>query len=184
MLCPLTIVDQQSVIMIIYQQTKYIQSKGEKTMAKIISINDQVISIGTDTGGIEEIRASDINFVPHVGDEVEIFKTDSKTIVSKVEPRQTAIPEGGININLSNTQNTAAQPNVIAVSGKVVNKLAYCILAFFLGWIGIHKFYAGKTGAGIASLLLCWTIIPAIVAFIDFIIGLTKKSDANGNIIV
>lgn len=64
-------------------------------MAKIISINDQVISIGTDDGGIEEIRSSDVNFVPHVGDEVEIFKTDSKIIVSKVEANKNTVPEVG-----------------------------------------------------------------------------------------
>ena len=154
-------------------------------MAKIIDINNQVISIGTDDGGIEEVRAQDINFVPHIGDEVEIFKTETKIIVSKVEPKKSAIPEGGININLSNTQqNNTAQPNVVAVNGKVVNKLVYCILAFFLGGIGVHKFYAGKTGSGIAFLLFCWTGIPAFIAFIDFIVGLTKKADGNGNIII
>ena len=153
-------------------------------MAKIIDIKNQVISIGTDCGGIEEVRADDLNFVPHVGDEVEIFKTETKTIVSKVEQKSAGIPEGGININLSNAQTNNAQPTLVAVSGKVVNKLVYCILAFFLGGIGIHKFYIGKTGAGIASLLFCWTGIPAIIAFIDFIVGLTKKADANGNIIV
>ena len=36
----------------------------------------------------------------------------------------------------------------------------------------------------IASLLFCWTAIPAFVALIDFIVGLTKKADANGNIII
>lgn len=154
-------------------------------MAKIIGINEQVISIGTDDGGIEEVRAQDINFVPHIGDEVEIFKAETKVIVSKVEPKASVLHEGGININLSNTQqNTAHQPTVMSVSGKVVNKLVYCILAFFLGGIGIHKFYAGKTGTGIAFLLFCWTGIPAIIAFIDFIVGLTKKADANGNIII
>lgn len=66
----------------------------------------------------------------------------------------------------------------------MVNKLAYCILAFFLGGIGIHKFYAGKTGTGIAYLLFCWTGIPVFVSLIDFIVGLTKKADANGNIII
>ena len=147
-------------------------------MAKIISINNQIISIGTDEGGIEEVRAEDLNFVPHVGDEVEIFKTETKVIVSKIEPKKTSIPEGGININLSNTQqNNTAQPQVVAVNGKVVNKLVYCILAFFLGGIGIHKFYAGKSGAGIAFLLFCWTGIPAFIALIDFIVGLTKKAD-------
>lgn len=156
-------------------------------MAKIISINNQIISIGTDNGGIEEVRVEDISFVPHIGDEVEIFKTETKVIVSKVEPKKTAAPEGGININLSNTQQAtaqAAQPVFMAVGGKVVNKIVYCVLAFFLGAIGIHKFYAGRSGAGIAFLLFCWTGIPAFIALIDFIIGLTKKSDANGNIII
>ncbi len=63
-----------------------------------------------------------------------------------------------------------------------VNKVIYCVLAFFLGGIGIHKFYAGKTLAGILYLIFCWTGIPAILALIDFIIGLCKTSDASGNI--
>ena len=33
---------------------------------------------------IKEVRADDINFVPHIGDKVEIFETESKIIVSKV----------------------------------------------------------------------------------------------------
>ncbi|MBQ8496279.1 MAG: TM2 domain-containing protein [Clostridia bacterium] len=153
-------------------------------MAKIISINNQIISIGTDNGGIEEVRADDLNFVPHIGDEVEIFKTETKIIVSKVEPKKSAMTEGGININLSNTQQNNAQPATTAPSGKVVNKLVYCILAFFLGGLGIHKFFAGRTGAGIAFILFSWTFIPAFIALIDFIVGLTKKADANGNIII
>lgn len=156
-------------------------------MAKIIDVSNQIISIGTDDGKIEEVRASDINFVPHVGDQVEIFKTETKTIVSKVEEKKSAIPEGGININLSNTQTNSGAPagsTVVTVSGKVVNKIVYCILAFFLGGIGVHKFYAGKTGAGVLHLIFCWTFIPAIIALIDFIVGLTKKADENGNIII
>ncbi len=153
-------------------------------MAKIIEINNQVISIGTDDGSIKEVRTSDINFVPHIGDEVEIFETESKTIVSKVENKSNGIPAGGININLSNQQTNGNGQQTLVTSGKVVSKVVYCILAFFLGGIGVHKFYAGRTGAGITFLLFCWTGIPAIIAFIDFIVGLTKKSDSNGNIII
>ena len=145
-------------------------------MAKIIQITNSIISIGTDDGGI--------NFVPHIGDKVEIFETESKIIVSKVEEKQACVPEGGININLQNVQNANTNSQSQANNGKVVNKVVYCILAFFLGGIGIHKFYAGKTGSGITMLLFSWTFIPAFIAFIDFIVGLTKKSDANGNIVV
>ncbi len=151
--------------------------------AKIIDIKQDVISLGLENGEIKEVRSCDINFVPHLGDKVEIFETDSKVIVSKIEEEKSALPNGGININLSNSQNVSA-PQALVASGKVVNKVAYCILAFFLGGIGIHKFYAGKTGAGVTMLLFCWTFIPAIIALIDFIVGLTKKSDANGNIII
>ncbi|MBR5662994.1 MAG: TM2 domain-containing protein [Bacilli bacterium] len=62
------------------------------------------------------------------------------------------------------------------------NKTAYCLLAFFLGGIGVHKFYIGKVGTGLLYLFFCWTFIPGILAFIDFIIGLCKNSDEYGNI--
>ena len=35
---------------------------------------------------------------------------------------------------------------------------------------------------GILYLVFCWTGIPAIVAFVEFILGLFKKADAQGNI--
>ena len=49
---------------------------------------------------------------------------------------------------------------------------------------GIHHFYAGKTGAGVVSILFCWTFIPAIVGFIQGIVALCKTADAYGNIYV
>ena len=52
------------------------------------------------------------------------------------------------------------------------NKYLAALLAFFLGFIGIHKFYLGRTGWGIVYLLFCWTGIPAIAAFVEFIIYL------------
>lgn len=55
-----------------------------------------------------------------------------------------------------------------APNGK--SKLAAALFALFLGGIGIHKFYLGQVGWGIAYLLFCWTFIPAIVAFVEAIL--------------
>ena len=49
------------------------------------------------------------------------------------------------------------------------SKTATVLLAFFLGGLGAHKFYLGQTGQGILYLLFCWTLIPSIIAFIEFI---------------
>lgn len=60
------------------------------------------------------------------------------------------------------------------------NKVAAGVLAFFLGGIGVHKFYLNQAGIGILYLVFSWTFIPALIAFIDAIILLTM-SDENFN---
>ena len=67
---------------------------------------------------------------------------------------------------------------------KLVNKVAYVLLAFLLGGIGAHNFYAGKIGLGVLYLLFFWTFIPAFAAFIQAIIALCKTSDAYGRIAI
>lgn len=153
-------------------------------MAKIIKLDGEKILIGLDDGNIKEVRAIDVNFAPAVGDEVEVYESESATVVTKKESKKESNNQGGININVSNNQTTSQAPYQYVASGSVVNKVVYCILAFFLGGIGAHKFYAGKVGSGLMYLLFFWTAIPAFIAFIEFIVALCKKADANGNILV
>lgn len=56
------------------------------------------------------------------------------------------------------------------------NRTVAALLAFFLGNLGIHKFYLGENLAGILYLLFFWTFIPGIIAFFEFI-GLIIMSD-------
>lgn len=61
------------------------------------------------------------------------------------------------------------------------SRIAAALLAFFLGGFGVHKFYLGRVAAGILYLLFCWTFIPAIIAFVEFIVYLTMTDEAFAN---
>lgn len=69
------------------------------------------------------------------------------------------------------------------VSDKLL--LPAFLLAFWLGPFGIHRFYVGKTGSGIAMLVLTVTVIGAVVsgvwAVVDWIVMLFGGfTDAEG----
>lgn len=49
------------------------------------------------------------------------------------------------------------------------SKTTATVLCFFLGSFGIHRFYLGQTGLGVLYLVFCWTLIPGLIALIDFI---------------
>lgn len=51
------------------------------------------------------------------------------------------------------------------------------ILAFFLGGLGVHKFYLGKW-SGIWYLLFCWTSIPSVIAFVEGVLYLINGEEA------
>jgi len=68
-------------------------------------------------------------------------------------------------------------------------KIVAFLLAFFLGALGVHNFYLGKTGMGVAQLILTITVVGALVsapwAFVQSIlIIMGKVDDANGNPLV
>jgi TM2 domain-containing membrane protein YozV len=58
------------------------------------------------------------------------------------------------------------------------DKQLAAVLALLLGGLGVHKFYLGKIGQGVLYLVLCWTLIPAIVSFIEGIIYLTQSEES------
>lgn len=45
------------------------------------------------------------------------------------------------------------------------NRNVAILLSMMLGFTGSQFFYLGSTGAGVLSVLFCWTGIPALVSF-------------------
>jgi len=96
-----------------------------------------------------------------------------------------AFPGSTVDFEIANGVAT----NIYIISGAPLNlsgdknRIVAALLAVFLGSLGIHKFYLGKTTAGVMMLLgstvgwITFGIVPAIVyviAFIEFIIYLLK----------
>lgn len=67
------------------------------------------------------------------------------------ELKSQANNQAPIVINNTNTNaNTNVNTNVAAgMTGKPKNKMVALLLCIFLGYLGAHKFYEGKTGMGI-----------------------------------
>lgn len=84
-----------------------------------------------------------------------------------------------------------AQPINVVIINQGKSKGTAALLAFFLGGLGVHRFYLGHNGIGVAQLLLLLggfltcgitSIAAGLWAFIDFILILTGSvKDSQGN---
>ena len=60
------------------------------------------------------------------------------------------------------------------------DKNVAAILALFVGFLGVHKFYLGRIGSGVLYLLFAWTFIPTLLGLIDFfILALMDRDEFN-----
>ncbi|MCY7192533.1 TM2 domain-containing protein [Streptococcus gallolyticus] len=153
-------------------------------MGKIIKVTGTEVTIANDDDYLK-INPSELDFVPKVGDEVEVHKLEDEIIITKIEPKK----DDKININIVNENNAVQNQSQVvntsaAVGGHYVNKWIYIILAIFLGGFGAHHFYAGYSGRGIKYLIFCWTGIPTIIGWFQALGALFKTPNAEGKILV
>ena len=66
--------------------------------------------------------------------------------------RESAAPQVIIN-NTNENNNVNQNMNNVVAAMHTRNKWAAFLLCFFLGYLGAHKFYEGKTGMGVLYLL-------------------------------
>ena len=103
----------------------------------------------------------------------------SQPVVEQSAPPSTG-PTQQVQVVVTTPQPTPVPQPVMRypIAKPTKSKTTAALLAFFLGGLGAHKFYLGKTAQGVLYLLFCWTFIPSIVAFIEFLIYITT-SDAD-----
>lgn len=77
---------------------------------------------------------------------------------------------------------TGTQKPCAAQEQSHKSRTVVALLAFFLGYLGVHRFYVGKCGTGILQILLtCCFGIGAIWALIDLIVILCGNfTDSEG----
>ena len=70
------------------------------------------------------------------------------------------------------------QASVLPVSESDKSRETFALLGFFLGCLGVHSFYLGKTGNGIATILANFLCSPPVVIFFVGIELLNTTTDS------
>lgn len=107
------------------------------------------------------------------------FKTD--------DWKQQSEPRSGVKIDFVGSDGKASDIYTNSIgSGGSSKKLAAALFAFFLGIFGAHKFYLGYKKQGFIMLFVFLfgfillgvpSVVIGIIAFVEFILYLTKSED-------
>jgi TM2 domain-containing membrane protein YozV len=93
----------------------------------------------------------------------------------------TYVPKGAT-VDFEGSDGIASSVFVIASALSEKNKWIAALLCFFFGPLGVHKFYLGKTGAGIIMLIGSIIVIglpfTMFISFIELIIYLVKSEQS------
>ena len=98
-----------------------------------------------------------------------------ETIRSETSQPNIVINNSNSSVNQNVNQNTVGVP---VIAGKPKNKWVALALCVFLGWLGGHKFYEGKTGMGILYLFTGGLFFIGVL--IDFFAILAKPNPYYG----
>jgi len=69
------------------------------------------------------------------------------------------------------------QMGSVNYSEQIRDKNIATLLAVFLGWTGVHKFYLGKIKMGVLYAIFSFTFIPFFLSMIDFFVLVTMRQD-------
>lgn len=131
-------------------------------MSEILGINEGIVKVGEDDGSVTSVPIASLQFSnPGVGDRVRVYKDGDSFIVKRDETITASI--------ISNDGDR-----------RKINKVAYIIITFFLGFLGVHRFMRGQVGLGIFMILFGWLTF-GIWWLVDFVISLVKLAAYPGD---
>jgi len=82
--------------------------------------------------------------------------------------------------DMTDTQKMMFQSEMGRVRKDRTTALMLTLLSVILLFgIGVQHFYMGKIGAGVASVLLFWTVVPLIISFIQLFTIMGKVDQYN-----
>jgi TM2 domain-containing membrane protein YozV len=118
-----------------------------------------------------------------VGSAIHLFKPQRQSAqVKQPQYEQPQYQNSQMPMQQGQAQPVMVQP-VFMYSGK--SRVAYILLGLFLGGLGIHNFYAGYAGRGVAQLLLnlflFWTLLVPVAVGVWVILQIiVVDRDSNG----
>lgn len=100
------------------------------------------------------------------------------SVQAQQPPRQYSQPQQQYNQPPQQYAQPKQQVSVPLLAESDKSRTTYALLGFFLGCLGIHSFYLGKTGNGIATILANFLCSPPVVIFFVGIELLNTTTDS------
>jgi TM2 domain-containing membrane protein YozV len=91
-----------------------------------------------------------------------------------------------LNNNTSSGVAAGGQVMTSSPASSPKSRLVTVLLAAFVGWLGIHCFYVGRTGRGVAMLILGIIILPvsSVWALVDLVFAITGQFRDRNNMLI
>ncbi|MEE3624750.1 TM2 domain-containing protein [Nitrospirillum sp. BR 11752] len=127
-----------------------------------------------------------LSYSAQTGDGIISGADGQRYTFSRSDWRSETEPANGRKVDFVGVDGVAQQIYAVASAPAEKNKLVACLLAFFLGTFGIHKFYLGYNTAGIIMLLVFLfgfillgipSVIIGLIALIEAIIYIVKPDE-------
>ncbi|WP_017935703.1 TM2 domain-containing protein [Nocardioides sp. Iso805N] len=132
-------------------------------MAEIIGVDGTELRVGTDDGAVIAVPIGLIRFAnPTIGQHVNVYRDGNNYVVTPAMPAAAAVTASGTKTDFG---------TVVAPGTSPKSRGLASILGFFLGVLGVHRFYLGNIALGVCMLLFGWLTL-FIWPFVDWLVVL------------